>query len=456
MKLKSLSLANFRRFESLEISFNERLTILVAGNGYGKTTILDAIAISLGSYVGEFETGKADPIEKDDVRVIMRVDTEERIPQFPAEISSTIEVGTYYQQNQRLILTKRVLPGPKNNTSTKESKALRDYATSLLGQVMDQKDPLLPALAFYGTGRLWTRHKETEKRWLLTQDRTSGYDQCLSSRSNFQQLQEWMKRASLANQQQKDDNRELSLRLASVIEAVELSVNLVLASQGLLGCRYDITLDELSIVDKEGVVFPIRQLSDGFQVMTALVADLAYRCARLNPHLKSKAPELTPGIVLIDEIELHLHPAWQQVVIESLLKAFPAMQFIITTHSPQVVSTVKKESIRILEEVKEPESGSTKYKAITPDLSPLGHEAGSTLPSVFGAPQRPPIDEVMKEVGNYFQLLRSKSYSEDTAKSILEKLAEIGYEFSPAEEKRASLLLKHFQSIREVENQGHG
>ena len=452
MKLKSLILANFRRFESLEISFNERLTILVAGNGYGKTTILDAIAISLGSYVGEFETGKADPIDKDDVRVIMRIDTEERIPQFPAEISSTIEVGANHE-NKRLILTKRVLPGPKNNTSTKESKPLRDYATSLLGQVMDQKDPLLPALAFYGTGRLWTKHKETEKRWLLTQDRTSGYDQCLSSRSNFQQLQEWMKRASLANQQQRDDNRELSVRLASVIEAVELSVNQALASQGLLGCRYDITLDELSIVDKEGVVFPIRQLSDGFQVMTALVADLAYRCARLNPHLKSKAPELTPGIVLIDEIELHLHPAWQQVVIESLLRVFPAMQFIITTHSPQVVSTVKKESIRILEEVKDPESVSTKFKAITPDFSPYGHEAGLTLPSVFGVPQRPPVNEVMmKELAKYFQFLRSTTYTDETARSILDALADMGYQLSSAEEKRAALLLKHFQSYRGINN----
>ena len=455
MRLNNITISNFRRFERLEISLKEKLVILVAGNGCGKTTVLDAIAISLGSYVGEFEAGKADPIKKDDVRVIMRVDTEERIPQFPAEVSSAIEVETHHP-NTRLILTKRVLPGPKKNTSTKESKALRDYANNLIGEVMDQKDPLLPALAFYGTGRLWTSHRETEKRWLLTQDRTAGYDQCLSSRSNFQQLQQWMKRASLAKHQRIEENRDFSNRLNLVIEAVELAVNQVLASQGLSGFRYDLTLDELCIIDKDGILFPVRQLSDGFQVMTALVADLAYRCARLNPHLGNSAPALTPGIVLIDEIELHLHPAWQQVVVGSLINAFPAIQFILTTHSPQIISTAKRESVRILEEVKDAGSGSVSCRALVPDISPYCHEAGFTLPSVFGVPERPPVAPVMEEIGRYYQLLRSSTYSTDAAKAILQKLADMGYQLTAAEERRAELLLRHFQGSREDGNKHHG
>lgn len=446
MKIKNLRLANFRRFEGFEINLDDSLTVLVASNGYGKTTVLDAIAISLGSFVGEFSSGRAIPINKNDARIITRLDTEERISRYPVEVGSTIEVGCNWASSH-LIPTKRVLPGAKRSTSTKESKRLRDWAVSLIGQVMDEKDPILPVVAFYGTGRLLTKHKETAKRWLLTQDRTTGYEQCLSSRSNFQQVQQWMKRAALANKQKIESNDSLSTRFANIIQSVESSVNEVLACQGLTDCRFDISLDELSILDQEGVRFPISQLSDGFQAMVALTADLAYRCARLNPSLGDNAPRKTNGIVLIDEIELHLHPAWQQVVVDSLIDAFPAIQFIVTTHSPQIVSTIKRESLRILQEVIDPATGFKKSEVIVPDLSPYGHEAGLALSSVFGVSQRPPIEEITDELGKYYQLLRSDSYTAESAQAVKDTLTSMGYQFSSAEEQRAALLLRHFKQV---------
>lgn len=83
---------------------------------------------------------------------------------------------------------------------------------------------------------------------------------------------------------------------------------------------------------------PVGLLSDGYRSTVALFADLARRCAILNPHLLEKAAEKTPGIVLIDEVDLHLHPSWQRRLIADLRKAFPAIQFVLTTHSPQVIS----------------------------------------------------------------------------------------------------------------------
>lgn len=85
------------------------------------------------------------------------------------------------------------------------------------------------------------------------------------------------------------------------------------------------------------------QLSSGFRTMLAVAMDLARRMAALNPHMEN--PTESPGVVLIDEIDLHLHPRWQQLVIKGLVEAFPNVQFIMSTHSPQVLTTLREENI---------------------------------------------------------------------------------------------------------------
>ena len=86
---------------------------------------------------------------------------------------------------------------------------------------------------------------------------------------------------------------------------------------------------------------PLSSLSDGVRNMIALIADIAHRCARLNPHLSEEAARQTPGVLLIDEVDMHLHPRWQQLVVDLLRKAFPSLQIILSTHSPHVLSTVE-------------------------------------------------------------------------------------------------------------------
>ena len=95
-------------------------------------------------------------------------------------------------------------------------------------------------------------------------------------------------------------------------------------------------------------VLPVAHLSDGIRTLIGVTADIAHRAIRLNSQLGREAVTSTPGIVLIDEVDMHLHPEWQQVIIESLRNAFPRIQFIVTTHSPQVLTTVRKEHIRLL------------------------------------------------------------------------------------------------------------
>ena len=93
---------------------------------------------------------------------------------------------------------------------------------------------------------------------------------------------------------------------------------------------------------------PVEQLSDGIRNMIGMVADMAFRAVKLNPQFGEQAALQTPGIVMVDEVDMHLHPEWQQVVLQGLNQAFPLVQFIVTTHSPQVISTIPKECVRLL------------------------------------------------------------------------------------------------------------
>ncbi|CAN1599767.1 AAA family ATPase [Pseudomonas mediterranea] len=134
--------------------------------------------------------------------------------------------------------------------------------------------------------------------------------------------------------------------------AVQNAVNAVLATRtGWRDLAYSSEFSDLVLEHPVHGVLKVSQLSDGIRNIVALAADIAYRCVKLNPHLGISAPRKSSGVVLIDEVDMHLHPAWQQTVVPDLLDAFPHIQFVMTTHSPQVISSVHAHCIRVLQTV---------------------------------------------------------------------------------------------------------
>ena len=126
---------------------------------------------------------------------------------------------------------------------------------------------------------------------------------------------------------------------------------------------YDFGMDDIVLDFKNGEHFPFDLLSDGQRTMTALAADVAWRCVQLNPHLAGQALRETEGVVLIDELDLHLHPNWQGVIVRNLLSLFPKLQFVATTHSPFIVQSLDGQGLinlsdddSLLQERKEPYS----------------------------------------------------------------------------------------------------
>ena len=170
----------------------------------------------------------------------------------------------------------------------------------------------------------------------------------------------------------------------------------VLQDEGWSNFHFSLALDEIAMFHEDHGILPASLLSDGVRATLILAADLALRCVQLNSPLGENAPKGTPGIVLIDEVDLHLHPAWQQRILNALVRAFPKIQFIVTTHSPQVISTIENDCIRIIEihnrGLLEGEVG----EAITPARQTQGIASSDVLTEIFSVDPVPEVEAASK------------------------------------------------------------
>lgn len=162
------------------------------------------------------------------------------------------------------------------------------------------------------------------------------------------------------------------------------AVNISLRPSGWKDIAYSLSREELVAHHDQHGELAVELLSDGIRNMIGMVADIAFRATKLNPQLGSDAARKTPGIVLIDEVDMHLHPSWQQVVLQGLLSAFPCMQFIVTTHSPQVLSTVPAQSIRILEQRWNEELQTYQPVVVKPEMQAQGIPSADVLALASG------------------------------------------------------------------------
>jgi predicted ATP-binding protein involved in virulence len=429
MLIRELHIQNFRRFDNLNLSFEDDLTVLVARNGHGKTSILDAITVLLGPFVGAFDLGRSRGFAAADARQELYQDTKtfRLSSHWPIRVEGTVafpltdsnELSQDLQDHQ----IARQLAGYKGSTTVGEVVTLRRYGQILRDNINSSVDNILPVLAYYGNGRLWKTSKNLSRKKVLTENRSIGYEDCFSSSSNYLQVQQWMAKATLLKLQQNDPLlMPHVVMMTSRLEAIQQAVDEVLREEGWSAFGYYLGFEELAMHHNELGLLPVSQLSDGIRSVVALVADLAFRCVRLNSFYGNYAPEETNGIVLIDEIEQHLHPGWQQRILPALREAFPRVQFIVTTHSPEVLSTVESRQIRILDNGK-------CYKA---PPGALGAESSRLLQTVLGLKSlRPPVNEV-DELNEYLELVYTGRWKDPRAVALRQKLDQLYQGEEPA------------------------
>lgn len=349
-RLERLELQNFRSFSSAELDLEPNLTVLIAENGRGKSATLDALAICLSQLLGAAQS--REPTERpqiaaSDARSIYALPPY-RNSEFPVQITAAAKIAdgadTQWHgllENPNKLATWQIPAGAKAVASARTRKRGSEVT--------------LPVFAYYGTNRTQadvTHARSPAGGWF---DRGFGYQNALKAGGSLRELGPWL---ALTETQRDDRTSVWDAALGSVFEAGAQ----VLRSHGVRRISYsagerDLVLDFgrmsedlktglVEAIDPGSSAIPMRMVADGYRSILGLVADLAFRCGVLNGHLHGEAPLLTPGVVLIDEIDMHLHPSWQTHVLNDLASAFPLVQFIVTTHSPFILSSIKGECVR--------------------------------------------------------------------------------------------------------------
>ena len=418
----ALTLRNYKCFSTLELNLNPALTIFFAKNAGGKSAILRALAISLSPFVSELSRQQlgldsADPRQKLTSSAPVTME-----PQFPLIIQVGIALGEKSCSSEIVVASRNAVPSGGH--------PLREKARVTAQRLRAGSTELLPLFAFYGTGRFRVSSTQDVPNEKIDKSRTTGYSNCLQASASFLECSDWLKYATYADLQERHRNSLTNGQTAysRLLEEVSRAVqSCVEDSTGWTDFRYDIARESVVLSHDVYGVLELSQLSDGIRGMVALVADLAYRCVRLNAlaECPNGIVASTPGIVLIDEVDLHLHPAWQQVVVASLTRAFPRMQFVLTTHSPQVLASVGPEFIRELVS----ESDGT-VRAITPEYS-LGATSSQVLEGLMHVESRPPQLDIVRSLARYRFLVEAGEASSEEGREIWAELMLWGGSWEP-------------------------
>lgn len=413
MYLEKLSLRNFKGFESIDLTFHPNMTVIVGANGAGKTSILEAAAIAVSAMFVKMDGLSARGIDKTHahLKAYSIGSTTDVQPQYPVEVVATAETFTK-QRNW-----KRSLNAPNGKTTIVDAKDMIDLGISLQKDLRNGNTSLvLPIIAYYRTGRLWDYHREKQTDVFEKSNRLNGYIDCVDGTANIKLMMNWFSKMTI----QKYQNQELGLDRIPELEAVFSAMEA--CYKRITGCDdvkilYNMGSQELEVIypDETGekMRISINQLSDGYKSTISLVADIAYRMAVLNPQLLDNVCTKTDGIVLIDEVDLHLHPMWQQRILDDLRAIFPKVQFLVTTHAPAVISTVKSENMVMLD------SG----EAYEPSGEVYGKDANTIISSVMGASERKP--DIHSKFKEFYSYIDASDAAE--AERVLEELInEIG------------------------------
>jgi predicted ATP-binding protein involved in virulence len=384
MRIDRLELRNFKKFSEATFEFPRSANgppdggsfhVLIGVNGSGKTTVLDAAAVTLSVWL----EWKPDPLLANSHRRLKQVD--KRVigiqqgdrTQFQRVQDSMSVLATGEILGQRGVSWGQAFPLGKAKVSNAPSKGVLTSIVAAYERMGRGEPVLLPVICYYGGGRAWLAHNERKKTKAKSNgpaNRWEAFYDCLNERIRIADLAHWFQREHIA----------MGTRKGRYRPGFEVVRRAVLACvPGADDIWYDSDSEEIAL-SIDGNPQPFGNLSAGQRVMLALVVDLAIKMVTQNNYLvppDELGPDdepwprvlaQTPGVVLIDELDVHLHPKWQRGVVESLRRVFPRVQFIATTHSPFIVQSLREDELINLEGQTVPQLGNLSVEQIAAGL----------------------------------------------------------------------------------------
>ncbi|WP_413173565.1 AAA family ATPase [Anabaena azotica] len=429
MKIQQLELQNFRCFEHKVFEFSDQFNVIIGDNGTGKTSFCDALRLIIGVLIyhlpeiRENTSHNKSIIQNSDIRQVRNQTIELK---FPVTLFCKSIINDVQIEWSTAYINSRINP-------RSQSPNILQYADSLREKVNNSQNVNLPLVAYYGTGRLWIDQQDDQKLEDMRnsptrQSRFWGYTECFDPRSSL--ILNWFR-------------FEIIFGEGSVITHPAI-LNALSACQidNWIDLKYDDREDNLVVRSLDGNSQIFNKLSDGVRNMVGMVADIAYRAAVLNPQLGSEAARLTPGIVLIDEIDLHLHPKWQRRVVEDLKRTFPKIQFFATTHSPLIIQSLREGELIDLN---------------NPDLIPAAEYENKYQEYITEYIMHTPntnrnerYEQMMKTAERYYQMLENaNNYSSEELENLKSQLDELIEPYSNDIAYHAFLKMKRLAKLGE-------
>lgn len=411
MKLSKVEITNFRCFEHLTVPLQEDVNVFVGVNGAGKSTLLDAIAIALYDIVAanspvrfnQRKTNKTElyasdlrlPLSPKLLAITIKAQADKfqpLPPEFPAD--KAIEWSNSVQHTPPA-----GFKYPSSNDRT--LKNIYAYCRALASLAIKEPKALieLPVVAYYRSTRNLPRHPETRKTDAMDIGLSVAYKRALDASGDYDEMFAWFERREAQELRQQRENPQ-----AKPFDDLKSLQNALQKIEGIQRAFISSATNSLCVEllkhNGSTETLDVSQLSDGYRNLLALIADFARRLAIAHPNWEN--PLTAPGILLIDEIELHLHPHWQQRIIPNLRAAFPNTQLIVTTHSPQVLTTVESRNIAIVRDL----------KLYAPSIGTYGAESKRVTQEVLDTESRPPDNENTDRIRQLFTLINQDKLSE--------------------------------------------
>lgn len=378
MYVKHLHVKNMRGLKDVQLSFKPGVNLLVGPNSVGKSTVLDALRIMLSALTsrvqGNYKTTKR------------FVKTDIRNGSSKATLSSKINLHFHdedvswfvrvFPEKDKTVLEQDVLLETSDFSALQrfnldQSEDERTFVRNLLGQSF-------PLVAYYNVHRALKGNSNSKLKSIgkINLEPSLALENALDATGvDFARFEAWFAHRYnyLKRSRKKINPTESDIQLRAVRDAI------VQFLPDISAIRFS-EAEEALLVKKAGHEYKVTQLSDGELCLLALVADIARRLAIANPAVLNPLEE--SAVVLVDEIELHLHPAWQRKVVGQFEKTFPNVQFIFTTHSPQILSHVKPDSIWLFQRNEEGQ-----VEPYQPSTS-FGMDSSSILKLLFDVSER--------------------------------------------------------------------
>lgn len=358
MNIKSITVQNFRGFENKTFEFDSKMNVVLGDNTTGKTTLLHAVQIALGAYLQAMTLipgGKAyrrnfkqtDQVKKrselsksflpDVNKPQISIVTDFYRATFNHDTGSIngniIEVSWYRNSNN---ISRRSASELMNAVSEMEDARRRADDTRI--------NSIFPLMLSFGAARLDKNYKGAEKTKARETREAKAYKCALDEQVDFKSAFNWLYRYDKNLNKGKEFEGTIDAFLEAMGKAIPaLKIIEIDTKNEEFNAEIQMTKDPAP----HWLTYDM--MSDGFKAMINIVAEIAYRCIELNGFLGKNAVKQTPGVVLIDELDLYLHPHWQQHVLADLQNAFPKFQFIVTTHSPFIVQSVDTNNIIVLD-----------------------------------------------------------------------------------------------------------